>query len=62
MVFIHNPEFLSAATAKEDFKNQKHIVLGKSENCSEKQVKILEEFYSRYFPEAKISICTSLES
>ena len=26
---IHNPEFLSAKTACEDFKNQQHIVLGK---------------------------------
>ena len=28
--FIHNPEFLTAATAFEDFHNQKHIVLGQS--------------------------------
>lgn len=62
LAFVHNPEFLSAATAKEDFRNQKHIVLGKSSTCSEKQLKSLEEFYTVYFPDAKISVCSSLES
>ena len=60
--FIHNPEFLSAATALEDFRNQSHIVLGKSKNCPEEKLKMLESFYSTYFPLAKISLCSSLES
>ena len=33
--FVHNPEFLTARTAYEDFHNQKHIVLGKSKSCLE---------------------------
>ena len=42
---IHNPEFLSEKTATEDFKNQKHIVLGGEEldKCI--------NFFKRYFPD-----------
>jgi UDPglucose 6-dehydrogenase len=60
--FIHNPEFLSSRTAFEDFNNQKHIVLGRSNSCTDKSFNLVHEFYSTYYPEAKISICTSLES
>jgi UDPglucose 6-dehydrogenase len=60
--FIHNPEFLTAATAFEDFHNQKHIVLGQSKNTTKQDVDMLVEFYKQYYPEAKISICTSTES
>ena len=56
----HNPEFLSAKTAYEDFFNQKHIVLGKSTNCN--SLDLLEEFYKKYWPDSKISICSSNES
>ena len=55
----HNPEFLSAKTAKEDFMNQKHIVLGKTENSD---IDILYNFYNKYWPDAEISVCTSNES
>ena len=60
--FIHNPEFLSAATAYEDFHSQKHIVLGKGETCTEKKLSFVERFYKYYYPDAEISICTSTES
>ena len=60
--FVHNPEFLTAATAVEDFHNQKHIVLGKSENVLDEDVNILVEFYKEHFPDAEISVCSSLES
>ena len=59
---VHNPEFLTAATAFEDFHNQKHIVLGKSNNVSDKELKILEEFYNRYYKDTLLSVCTCLES
>jgi nucleotide sugar dehydrogenase len=59
---IHNPEFLTAATAFEDFHNQKHIVLGKSSNVSDNDINLLKEFYKYYYPDADISISTSLES
>ena len=58
----HNPEFLTARTAFEDFHNQEHIVLGKGINCTEDDMNKLEYFYSEHYPEAKISHGTSLET
>ena len=59
---IHNPEFLTARTAIEDFANQTHIVLGKGPNCNDRDIKVIEDLYRKYFPEAEISLCSSLES
>ena len=59
---IHNPEFLTAATAFEDFHNQKHIVLGRGPNTTQKDLKILKKFYKSGYPKAKFSLCTSNES
>ena len=53
---------MTARTAFDDFHNQKHIVLGKSENISEKDVTALVDFYNNYYPDAEISICSSTES
>ena len=58
----HNPEFLTAKTAKRDFKNQSHIVLGKSKYCSDKYYIKLVDFYKLHWPNAKISLCSSNES
>ncbi len=60
--FIHNPEFLTARTAFEDFHNQKHIVLGKNKNCSDDKCRIVGEFFNRHYPDAEVSYCSSLES
>lgn len=60
--FVHNPEFLTAATAFEDFHNQKHVVLGKGPNTSEEDIDNLEIFYKTYFEDAEISRCSSTES
>lgn len=60
--FIHNPEFLTAATAFEDFHNQKHIVLGKGSNVTDEEVDLLENFYRKYYPDAEISRSTCTES
>mgnify|MGYP001191104912 CR=1 FL=1 len=60
--FVHNPEFLTARTAFEDFHNQKHIVLGKQNNCDNVKFEKLIKFYKEYFPDAEISICNCLES
>lgn len=59
--FIHNPEFLTAKTAFEDFDNQTHIVLG---NCNLDLTKLeeLKRFYLDYYPNASISVCSSTES
>ena len=59
---IHNPEFLTARTAFEDFHNQKHIVLGKGLNVTQRDVQLLRDFYKEHYSEAKISICSSTES
>jgi UDPglucose 6-dehydrogenase len=59
---IHNPEFLSAKTAFEDFNEQSHIVLGKSKNATDKDLQQLEDFYKNGFPNAEYSLCTSDES
>jgi UDPglucose 6-dehydrogenase len=59
---IHNPEFLSAKTAFQDFHNQKHIVLGKSNNCNSDSYNNVISFYKTNYPDAEISECTSNES
>ena len=59
---IHNPEFLTARTAFEDFHNQKHIVLGKTDFCDIFIYEKIIKFFSKYYPNAKISQCSSLES
>lgn len=62
MNIIHNPEFLTARTAYEDFHNQKHIVLGISSKCNESSYEIVKKFYCDLYPNAEISKCTSTES
>ena len=59
--FIHNPEFLTAITAYEDFHDQKHIVLGKGKNCSEEKLEKVSNFYKKYYID-NISVCSALES
>ena len=73
----HNPEFLTARTAKEDFKNQKHIVLGYDDldlkqkihkdayfkgSLIKQDIARLASFYRALYPGAKISVCTTEES
>ena len=62
--FVHNPEFLTARTAVEDFENQKHIVLGYNNKCNESDIEFFKKFYEQYYPDAEISIssCTESES
>lgn len=60
--FVHNPEFLTARTAYEDFHNQTHIVIGQGNTCPDFKVELLKLFYSTYYPNAEISMSTSLES
>ncbi len=59
---IHNPEFLSARTAVQDFGDQKHIILGTTRTCSDAKILQFYKFYQKYFPAAKISISSSTES
>ena len=57
---IHNPEFLTARTAFEDFHNQTHIVIGYGPNVKDDGE--LTQFYSKYYPKAEISVCSAIES
>jgi len=60
----HNPEFLTARTADEDFHNQEHIVLGhnKRPEALMEKVEHLHDFFRQHYPEADISVCHSIES
>lgn len=60
--FVHNPEFLTSSRAFEDFHNQKHIVIGKSNNITNQELEILESFYRTNYPDAKISITLAINS
>lgn len=55
---VHNPEFLTAVNAVEDFRNSdRNIIGGNQELCLE-----LREFYDTYFPGTPIQIVSSNES
>lgn len=58
---MHNPEFLTARTALQDFNNQKHIILGLVDTC-EYNNNIVYDFYKNTYPDADITICSSVES
>lgn len=60
--FIHNPEFLTAKTAFEDFHNQKHVVLGRTTKITDTMIDLIKNFYFSFYPQAEISECTSTES
>lgn len=59
---LHNPEFLTARTAYEDFHNQKHIVIGKTRLVSDEEHKLVSDFYTFFYNNATTSLCTSRES
>ena len=59
--FIHNPEFLSADTAFDDFHSQKHIVIGKTSLINDTDLTKLIELYKIHY-NAEITFCTSTES
>jgi len=65
---VHNPEFLSARTAVEDFENQRHIVLGSTSlsvnelldgGAFDRGTSEVKSFYLEHFPSAEISVTTS---
>lgn len=59
---IHNPEFLTARTASQDFHNQKHIILGHPNMYNKEKFDKLYNFYQQNYPFAEISVCNSNES
>lgn len=56
---VHNPEFLTARTALQDFENQKHIVIGL---CESNKDDTLHSFYKKHYPNSDISVVSSTES
>ncbi len=63
-MILHNPEFLTARTANEDFENQKHIVIGSLQTIEPDLylTQGLSKFYNDFYPKAEISICSAEES
>lgn len=61
LVICHNPEFLSAETAYEDFHQQDHIVIGYTTTTKQDLLLQLIQFYETYYP-AKISLLQATES
>jgi nucleotide sugar dehydrogenase len=59
---IHNPEFLTARTAFEDFHNQSHIVLGSTNLINNTDLEKVIQFYKKYYNKAEISLSSSEES
>ena len=57
---LHNPEFLTARTATEDFENQTHIVIG-GLSTNDKNIDILKTFYTSYW-KSEISVSVYEES
>jgi nucleotide sugar dehydrogenase len=61
ITFIHNPEFLYAKTAFEDFHNQKYIILGTTPNYDNYNLNTIRNMYIELYCD-NIKICTSNES
>jgi UDP-glucose 6-dehydrogenase len=61
LIIIHNPEFLSAKSAVNDFANQYHIILGFTPQ-SVNYCTYIYEFYKILFPHAVISTTNSIVS
>jgi nucleotide sugar dehydrogenase len=57
LTLVHNPEFLCAKTATEDFLNQTHIIIGASSESLD--ISLVVNFYKKYFPDVKMSLTTS---
>jgi len=59
---IHNPEFLTARTAYEDFHNQKHVVLGKTSLVNDSELEMVKDFYEYFYEGINVSLCLAKES
>lgn len=57
--FVHNPEFLTAANAKNDFVNADRTVIGSSDISA---LQTVLELYQRQFPDIPVHVMTSDES
>lgn len=60
--FVHNPEFLTARTAHQDFEKQSHVVLGKPNVVDREKFLKCERLFHHFFPKSTFSVCDSWES
>lgn len=60
--FAHNPEFLTARTAYEDFMNQTHVVIGRTTKCNSQKINELDQLMRECWPNATHTMSTSTES
>lgn len=59
---MHNPEFLTASSAYEDFENQSHIVIGQNETTNDKDLENLKNLYEKNYDKCEVSIAHSTET
>jgi nucleotide sugar dehydrogenase len=59
---LHNPEFLTAKTAYQDFHQQSHVIIGTTTRSTDEQVLMLSNFYLKFYPDAYQTIVKSVES
>lgn len=55
---LHNPEFLNARTSTTDCLDQKHVVIGYTDEAQKKGCALFQ-FYKRLFPKAQFSLLAS---
>jgi len=58
LLLYHNPEFLSAKTAIEDYRDTRHIVLGYTPNSQT----LVTQWFQRVFPKALVSVTSATDS
>jgi UDPglucose 6-dehydrogenase len=59
---VHNPEFLKARSAVEDFRRQNHIVVGKTDRTDPRHLEGIVNHMKVWFQTDNVSLCTSTES
>lgn len=59
---LHNPEFLTAKTAFEDFHMQSHVIIGQTTGVTDEKTQILGQFFKTHYPQSMLTICSSTES
>ncbi len=56
---VHNPEFLTARSARQDFHHQSHIIIGPASQSAAELAQKLRVFYQNLYPSAAVSVCES---
>lgn len=59
---VHNPEFLTAVNAEQDYHEQKFILIGRTDNVTDTKVNSLVQFYKQHYSSAEIRVANSTET